>query len=188
MENEFYKMMIGNVNSHVATIDTANPKAEDITIFQISEVLAICTGKTKEDIVMDIISYNKTLTFQERVNLFYLIWGQTTTIGVMGDEAFDQVLTKQIQQIQHISFYFNMQINDERWKDHGSIVSRDQIRQLIVSKFVSYGSLSKEKLIEIMDFQNVPKTTNDILYQPNTKILLLLNNYPENLRHLSEAN
>ncbi len=59
MENEFYKMMIANANSHVSTIDTTNPKAEDITIFQISEVLAICTGKTKEDIVMDIISYNK---------------------------------------------------------------------------------------------------------------------------------
>ena len=185
MENDLYKMMIVNVNSHVATIDTVNPKVEDITIFQISEVLAICTGKLKEDIVMDIISYNKTLTFQERVNLFYLIWGQTTTIGVMSDEVFDQVLTKQIQ---HISFYFNMQINDERWKDHGSSVSRDQIQQLIVSKFIIYGSLSKEKLIEIMDYQNVPKTTNDILYQPNTKILLLLNNYPENPRHLSEAN
>lgn len=185
MENDLYKMMIANANSHVATIDIVNPKAEDITIFQISEVLAICTGKLKEDIVMDIIGYRKNLTFQERVNLFYLIWGQTTTIGAVDDQIFGKISTKQIQ---HIGFYFNMKINDERWKDHGSSVSRDQIQQLIDSKFIIYGSLAKEKLIEIMDFQNVPKTTNEILYQPNTKILLLLNNYPENPRHLSEAN
>ncbi len=98
MENEFYKMMLGNANSHVATIDTANPKAEDITIFQISEVLAICTGKLKEDIAMDIINYNKTLTFQERVNLFYLIWRQTTNISV-NDELLRKISTKQIKWI-----------------------------------------------------------------------------------------
>jgi hypothetical protein len=53
MENPYYKMMINNARAFVRS--SKNQEDVDrISIFEISEVLAICTGKLKEDIVIEI--------------------------------------------------------------------------------------------------------------------------------------
>lgn len=170
MENDLYKMMIANANNHIKNIDTLNPKDEDVSIFQISEVLSLCTGKSKEDITLDIINYNKPLTFQERIKLFYSIWGKTAIYSGTAENPIIDYFD--------IGFYLNMEIDSEKWKNNGASVSRKQLKQFIDSKFIDYGLLTKEQLIEIMDYQNVPKTTNEILYEQKTKIMLLLNKYP----------
>ena len=53
MENPYYKMMINNARAFVRS--SKNQEDVDrISIFEISEVLAICTGKLKADIVIEI--------------------------------------------------------------------------------------------------------------------------------------
>tara|TARA_B110000008_G_C16551556_1_gene396515 strand:+ start:101 stop:277 length:177 start_codon:yes stop_codon:yes gene_type:complete len=56
MENEIYKLMISNAKQHIKEQDANNPKADDFNIFRISEILALCLCKRKEDIIMDIIN------------------------------------------------------------------------------------------------------------------------------------
>lgn len=55
MENELYKMMINNAKEHIKSQDPEKPNPDDFSAFTISEVLAILTGKTKEDVLLDII-------------------------------------------------------------------------------------------------------------------------------------
>ena len=50
---EYYKMMINNAKEYLQNADTLSEDC--ITAFEISQVLAICTGKLKEEIVMDLI-------------------------------------------------------------------------------------------------------------------------------------
>lgn len=56
MENELYKMMINNAKQHLKEQDPNKPKEDDFDVFEISEVLALCLCKPKEDVVMDIIN------------------------------------------------------------------------------------------------------------------------------------
>jgi len=51
MENELYKMMITNAKAFLQDKEVSK---EGIDAFRISEVLAICTGKLKEDIVLEL--------------------------------------------------------------------------------------------------------------------------------------
>jgi hypothetical protein len=53
-----YEMMINNAKEHLKDQDPNNPKEEDFNIFKISEVLALCLCKTKEDVIMDIVNSN----------------------------------------------------------------------------------------------------------------------------------
>jgi len=55
MENELYKMMINNAREHLKQQNPELPKEDDFNIFKISEILALCLCKSKEDIIMDII-------------------------------------------------------------------------------------------------------------------------------------
>jgi hypothetical protein len=55
MENELYKMMINNAKEHIKSQNPEKPSEDDFSIFTISSVLAILTGKTKEDVLLDII-------------------------------------------------------------------------------------------------------------------------------------
>jgi hypothetical protein len=56
MENVLYKMMINNAREHLKNQNPELPNEDDFSIFKISEVLALCLCKTKEDIIMDIIN------------------------------------------------------------------------------------------------------------------------------------
>lgn len=53
-EHPYYRMMINNIRAY---FDKEKDKNIDIEIdcFEFSEILAICTGKLKEDIVIDIM-------------------------------------------------------------------------------------------------------------------------------------
>jgi len=55
MENDLWKLMIVNAKQY---LQSANPNGdpEVINAFRISEVLAICTGKLKEDVIIELIS------------------------------------------------------------------------------------------------------------------------------------
>jgi hypothetical protein len=59
MENLYYQMMINNAKAYLKTFDPTKQIEMEITIFNISEVLAICTGKFKEDIVLEISEFNQ---------------------------------------------------------------------------------------------------------------------------------
>lgn len=62
MENLLYDLMITNAAVYLKNLtidDKLNP--ETITVWHISEVLALVTGKLKEDIVIDIINESKNL-------------------------------------------------------------------------------------------------------------------------------
>ena len=52
-------MMINNAKAYLKTFDPTKQIEMEITIFDISEVLAICTGKLKEDIVLEISEANQ---------------------------------------------------------------------------------------------------------------------------------
>lgn len=54
MENPYYQMMINNARQFIKSNKTQSDVENQISIFEISEVLAICTGKLKEDIVIEI--------------------------------------------------------------------------------------------------------------------------------------
>lgn len=57
MNNPLYDLMIANAAAYLKNLtleDKLNP--ETITIWQISEVLALLTGKLKEDVVLDIVN------------------------------------------------------------------------------------------------------------------------------------
>lgn len=54
MENPLWKMMIKNAKTHIKSFDP-NKNSELITVWQISEVLAMLTGKLKEDIVLELM-------------------------------------------------------------------------------------------------------------------------------------
>jgi len=56
MENVLYKMMISNASVHVSKQNPLNPERDGFDAFKISEVLAIVLGKSKEDILMDIVN------------------------------------------------------------------------------------------------------------------------------------
>ena len=50
---EYYKMMINNAKHYLRNSD---PLSDDcINGFRIAEVLAICTGKLKEDVLLDLV-------------------------------------------------------------------------------------------------------------------------------------
>jgi hypothetical protein len=49
---EYYEMMLRNAKEY---LKNANTLSEDcITAFEFSEILAICTGKLKEEVVIDL--------------------------------------------------------------------------------------------------------------------------------------
>lgn len=52
VESDYYRMMITNAKAHIR--NTSINEEDKFDAFQISEVLAILTGKRKEDIVMEI--------------------------------------------------------------------------------------------------------------------------------------
>jgi len=54
MNNPYYQMMINNAREFVKSNKYQPDIENQISIFEISEVLAICTGKLKEDIVIEI--------------------------------------------------------------------------------------------------------------------------------------
>ena len=67
MKNQLWQMMITNAKSYLSS---ANPETgELIDAFEISSVLAICTGKLKEDIILelagDITSIPRILSFRD---------------------------------------------------------------------------------------------------------------------------
>jgi hypothetical protein len=51
---DYYKMMINNAKEYLRNVDTLSEDCIDA--FSISEALAICTGKLKEEIVLDLIN------------------------------------------------------------------------------------------------------------------------------------
>lgn len=53
MENSLWHLMISNASHFLLKQSAQNP---EISIFEISDVLAICTGKLKEDIVAEIFT------------------------------------------------------------------------------------------------------------------------------------
>lgn len=63
MNNPLYQMMINNLRNYLNKFDPKavykNPEDVPIDIWQMSEVLAIATGKLKEDIVQEIAFKNK---------------------------------------------------------------------------------------------------------------------------------
>lgn len=64
MENIIWKMMINNAKVHLRSIkesDMTDPENQPITVWQISEVLALLTGKLKEDIVLEIVGNRKSV-------------------------------------------------------------------------------------------------------------------------------
>ena len=54
MKNTYYQMMINNAREFIKSNKNQSDVENQISIFEISEVLAICTGKLKEDIVIEI--------------------------------------------------------------------------------------------------------------------------------------
>ena len=52
MDNVLYNMMINNAKEFLK--ENNSEENEGINAFRISEVLAICTGKLKEDIVLEL--------------------------------------------------------------------------------------------------------------------------------------
>jgi len=59
MENPYYQMMIKNARAFVRSSKNQEDVENRISIFEISEVLAICTGKLKEDIVIELAGFDK---------------------------------------------------------------------------------------------------------------------------------
>jgi len=59
MENPYYQMMINNARAFVRSNKNQADVENQISIFEISEVLAICTGKLKEDIVIELSGLNE---------------------------------------------------------------------------------------------------------------------------------
>jgi hypothetical protein len=51
---EYYKMMINNAKEYLKNADTLSEDC--VNAFAISEALAICTGRLKEEIVLDLIN------------------------------------------------------------------------------------------------------------------------------------
>lgn len=49
-------MMVSNAKNQINNQDPNNPKEGDYNIFNISEVLALLTCKTKEDVMSDILN------------------------------------------------------------------------------------------------------------------------------------
>ncbi|QQO97266.1 hypothetical protein M1M30_gp163 [Maribacter phage Colly_1] len=56
MANEYYQMMINNAKEHLESAPSHPVNGVYPNAFQISEVLAITTGKLKEEIVIDLIN------------------------------------------------------------------------------------------------------------------------------------
>lgn len=52
-------MMIANAKMYIKEHPNSDTSIDTVSIWQISEVLAICTGKLKEDIVSEIIDIKK---------------------------------------------------------------------------------------------------------------------------------
>lgn len=50
---EYYKMMINNAKEYLKNVDTLSEDC--LTAFEFSEILAICTGKLKEEVIIDLI-------------------------------------------------------------------------------------------------------------------------------------
>lgn len=184
MQNDVYKLMIANANEHIASQDLNNPKPDDITIFQISEVLALCLSKLKEDVVMDIINYDRPLIFSERVNLFYSIWGIHKVAVIENPELQDitRNFESNVKPIEYenkpIAFYFNMEITDSSWKTFGVSLSKEELKSYIDSGYTDavcsdgYYSL-EQKIIQVMNFQKVPLKLQEIKFGKNNKHLLL---------------
>jgi hypothetical protein len=60
MENELWKMMISNAQDYLSsTTEVERETGRVVTAMQISEVLAVCTGKLKEDIILELALSNK---------------------------------------------------------------------------------------------------------------------------------
>lgn len=53
---EYYQMMINNAKSYIKNVDPLNEDCIDA--FRISEVLALCTGRLKEDILLELLNKN----------------------------------------------------------------------------------------------------------------------------------
>lgn len=51
---EYYKMMINNAKEYIKNVDTLSEDCIDA--FKISEVLALCTGRLKEEILLDLLN------------------------------------------------------------------------------------------------------------------------------------
>ena len=57
MDNILYRMMISNLKEYLRNSDPNNQDV--INAFRISEVLAIATGKLKEDIILELTQNEK---------------------------------------------------------------------------------------------------------------------------------
>lgn len=54
---EYYEMMINNAKEYLKNADTLSEDC--LTAFEFSEILAICTGKLKEEVIIDLIKWHK---------------------------------------------------------------------------------------------------------------------------------
>lgn len=59
LNNDIYKMQIRNAQSYLKTLDVEKLSSDDINAFQISEVLAICWCINKEQVIIDILTFEK---------------------------------------------------------------------------------------------------------------------------------
>lgn len=51
---EYYQMIINNAKAYIENVDALSEDCIDA--FRISEVLALCTGKLKEDILIELLN------------------------------------------------------------------------------------------------------------------------------------
>lgn len=51
---EYYQMMINNAKAYIKNVDPLNEDCIDA--FRISEVLALCTGRLKEEILLELLN------------------------------------------------------------------------------------------------------------------------------------
>lgn len=64
MKNPLYDLMITNATVYLKNLNIDDKlSSETITVWHISEVLALVTGKLKEDIIIDIVNKHSELYF-----------------------------------------------------------------------------------------------------------------------------
>lgn len=144
--------MIINAGNYISELNPDIYDSDNISIFQISEVLAICTGKLKEDIVIDIIENMQSITYHDRVKLFHEIWG-TIDNGK-----------------HYVGYYLNMDYDNPEYKTNGFSLTREELlayinsgfKELISNEKTIPQTINEVQLIQMMDFQCVPKYRKSI--------------------------
>lgn len=188
MKNELYQMMIVNAANHINNQDPNKPKDDDFSIWQISSVIALCTCKLKKDVIRDIVEAkniveDKPLSFRERCELFYKIWG-VTKINISTKEKFKitgaglenkKIFQPPQYEFKFVDYYFNMSsenISHENFK----AVSKQELKLYLDSDFFKsseYVWFKQDIILEIMNYQKVPKKKSEIKHNENQELLTL---------------